>query len=252
MQFLGIGVHLLIALFFAVHAVRTGRELFWLFILFSFPLLGSLVYFIVVFLPTSGVDHGLRKAASAAARGLDPGRELREARDACALTPTAQNHMRLANALLTAGQAAEAAREFEQCRRGPFASDPEIGFWAARAHVAAGQAQTALPLLEAIAREHPGFRAESVCLALAGARARLGQQQEAGEGFRLAVQRFGTVEARAELAIWAAGVGDFATAQAERGEMDRSAKHWPRRTRALHEGTFARVDAALQAARRRS
>jgi hypothetical protein len=44
MPIVGLGLHLLIALFFAVHAVRSGQQLFWLFILFSFPLLGSVVY----------------------------------------------------------------------------------------------------------------------------------------------------------------------------------------------------------------
>ena len=51
MPFLGLGLHILVALFFAVHAVRTGRQMYWLLILFSFPLLGSLVYFAAVFLP---------------------------------------------------------------------------------------------------------------------------------------------------------------------------------------------------------
>ena len=45
MPFLGIGFHVIVALFFAVHAVRTHQNLYWLFILFSFPLLGSVAYF---------------------------------------------------------------------------------------------------------------------------------------------------------------------------------------------------------------
>ena len=34
----GIGLHVLVAIFFAVHAVKRGRELYWLLILFMFPL----------------------------------------------------------------------------------------------------------------------------------------------------------------------------------------------------------------------
>ena len=48
MPFLGIGLHVLVALFFAVHAMRTHQQMTWLFVLFSFPLLGSLVYFFAV------------------------------------------------------------------------------------------------------------------------------------------------------------------------------------------------------------
>ena len=52
MPIFGIGLHILIAIFFAIHAIRTGRELYWLVILFMFPLLGSIVYFAAVFLPS--------------------------------------------------------------------------------------------------------------------------------------------------------------------------------------------------------
>ena len=93
MPFVGLGVHLVVALFFAVHAMRSGQNMYWLIILFSFPMLGSIVYFLVVYLPDSRLERGARKAVARAARALDPGRELREARAALDETPTAQNQM---------------------------------------------------------------------------------------------------------------------------------------------------------------
>jgi hypothetical protein len=75
MPFIGLGVHVLPALFFAVHAIRTGRNLYWLIILFSFPLLGSIVYFLVE-LPQSRLNRGINKAAGAAMKLLDPERWL--------------------------------------------------------------------------------------------------------------------------------------------------------------------------------
>ena len=53
MPYIGLGLHVLVAIYFAVHAVRSGQEQYWLFILFSFPLLGSVVYFLVIYLPDS-------------------------------------------------------------------------------------------------------------------------------------------------------------------------------------------------------
>ena len=53
MPIVGLGLHFLIALFFAVHALCNGRQMYWLLILFAFPLLGSLAYFIVEYLPAS-------------------------------------------------------------------------------------------------------------------------------------------------------------------------------------------------------
>src|ERR1700736_6881569 len=78
MPVLGLGLHILVALFFAVHAVRSGQQMYWLMILFSFPLFGSIVYFLVIYLPNSRLEYGARKAVAAAARSLDPTRELRE------------------------------------------------------------------------------------------------------------------------------------------------------------------------------
>ena len=45
MPYIGIGLHVLAAIYFAVHAIRSGQSLYWLILLFSFPLLGSIVYF---------------------------------------------------------------------------------------------------------------------------------------------------------------------------------------------------------------
>jgi len=110
MPFAGLGFHILLALFCAVHAVRTGQQLYWLFILFAFPLLGSLVYFLVVYMPSSRLERGAVKAVSVAARALDPGKDVRMARADFEATPTAQNQMRLAAALLDAGDAEQARR----------------------------------------------------------------------------------------------------------------------------------------------
>lgn len=103
MPLIGLGLHFLIALFFAIHAVRNGRQLYWLLILFSFPLLGSLAYFVVEYLPASRLERRGRIAGRALQKSLDPGRDVREARSAFDLTPTAHNQMRLAAALLEAG-----------------------------------------------------------------------------------------------------------------------------------------------------
>ena len=139
MPFIGLGLHVLVALFFAVHAMRSRQQMYWLIILFSFPLLGSIVYFFAIYLPNSRLEYGARKVVAAAAKSIDPTRELREARTDFEYTPTAQNQMRLASALLEAGVAEEAARNYEACLKGPFASDREIKFCAARAFVESGR-----------------------------------------------------------------------------------------------------------------
>lgn len=249
MEFFGIGLHVIVALFFAIHAIRTQQGLYWLFILFFFPLLGSIVYFVAVFLPASRLDHSAARAGRALQASLDPGREVREARRAFELTPTAHNQMRLANALLETGQPAEAAEQYEACLRGPFANDAELRLGAARARLASGNAGGAIALLEALLREQPNFRPEQVGILLGQAYAMAGRQDEAGAQFAAAAHRFGSLEARAELAIWALDNGKPQVAGPELEEIERTRKHMPGHSRKLNAELFRRVDAARARAR---
>ncbi|MGZ8272208.1 MAG: hypothetical protein ACXW1T_13100 [Methylophilus sp.] len=75
MPFLGLGLHIIIAIFFAIHALKNGKQMYWLLILFSFPLLGSIVYFFAEYLLSSKVERGVRQVSSKALELLDPERE---------------------------------------------------------------------------------------------------------------------------------------------------------------------------------
>ena len=80
MRIFGISIHIIIALIFAVHAVRTQQNMYWLVILFLFPGLGSLVYLFVVYLPGLRQSRGARAATRAFSQLVDPDRAVREAR----------------------------------------------------------------------------------------------------------------------------------------------------------------------------
>jgi hypothetical protein len=249
MQIFGIGLHIIVAIFFAIHAIRERREMYWLFVLFAFPLLGSIVYFVAVFLPSSRLEHSAAWAGRALQNSLDPGREVRDAGRAFELTPTAHNQMRLANALLDNGQAAKAVEQYEACLQGPFARDAELRLGAARARLANGQALDAIALLEKLAAEQPGFRPEQMSILLGKACAAAGRQDEAGSHFASAAHRSGSLEARAELAIWALANGKPHVAEPELQEIERTRKHMPGNARKLNADVFRRVDAARAQAR---
>ena len=244
MPFLGLGLHFLIALFFAIHALRNRRQMYWLLILFAFPLLGSLAYFIVEYLPASRLERHGRTAGRAIQKSLDPGRDVREARRVFDLTPTAHNQMRLAAALLEAGESEEAVQHYDACLNGPFAGDPEVILGAARAHAAHGQPAAALALLAPLRSKHPDFRADEVGVELGRAYAANGQQDEAGAEFEAVVERFGSIEARVELALWALANGQEAVAQRELKEVGHARTHMEKHARELNRDLFRRLDAA--------
>ncbi len=250
MPLLGLGLHVLIALFFAIHAMRSGQQMYWLFVLFSFPLLGSIVYFLVIYLPNSRLDHGARRVVAAAAKSLDPTRELRDAHAAFDYTPTAQNQMRLASALLESGHALEAARNYAACLKGPFASDLEIRLGAARSYYACERFNEAITHLEFIRKTNADFRAEQVSLLLAQALGGAGRKPEACAEFESTVARFGSFESRAEYAIWAGTSGDTPTAARLRVELERTMQHWNRHTRELNRPLLHRLSAAVEVTKR--
>ncbi|MBY0572928.1 MAG: hypothetical protein K2P84_04560, partial [Undibacterium sp.] len=236
---------ILVAIFFAVHAIRNRREIYWLMILFAFPLLGSVVYFFAIYLPDSRLQHGVRKVTVAALKSLDPGKELREAQEAFELTPSAQNQMRLASAYLEVGDARHAAEQFEACLVGPFANEKEILFGAAKARLQNGQGEAALELLNKIRSLHPNFRVEAVCLCLAQTYAVLNQSTQAHAEFANAVQHYGSVEAYAEYAIWALSIGDRPTADAQIRELDKMKRHWSSHNHSMHKVLMKKLDTAL-------
>ena len=47
------GLHILVAVACAVHVIRTQRQMYWLFILFAFPAIGSAVYLLAEVLPSA-------------------------------------------------------------------------------------------------------------------------------------------------------------------------------------------------------
>lgn len=247
MPIVGLGLHLAIAIFFAIHAVRTRRQTYWLFVLFSFPLLGSIVYFVAEYLPQTRVERQARIAARALRKTLDPGRDVRDARHAFDLTPTAHHQMRLAQALLDAGQAAEAVQQFEACLRGPFAGDAQVILGAVRAHLANGQPAAAIALLAPLQAKQPNLRADEVDLALGRAYTASGRHEEAGVQFATVVERSGSLEARAELALWALANGHETVAQRELKELDHARKHMPQHARAMNQALFKRLDDAVAA-----
>jgi hypothetical protein len=244
MPFLGIGLHIFVAIFFAIHVVRTGQNMYWLMILFMFPLLGSVVYGFAVYLPSTRLEHGAKKVVNATAKILDPGRELRDARAAFDYTPTAQNQMRLAAALLQSGQAEEAATNYEACLKGPFASDFEIRLGAARAFIECRRFDQAISHLQFIRNTDANYRAEQTAVLMARALGGAGRKEEAKQEFETAVQKFGNFEVRAEYAIWAAGAGDLHTATALKGELDLTIKRWNSRTRSLNAEILQRLSNA--------
>ncbi|WP_454909316.1 hypothetical protein [Variovorax gossypii] len=250
MPFVGLGLHVLIALFFAVHAMRHGKQMYWLLILFSFPLLGSIVYFVVEYLPASRMQRTAGKVANAAIGFIDPEREYRAATEAYDLAPTAQNKLRLAKAALDKGQAADAVGHYRDALKGPLASDPELQFGLASALLAAGgptSGKDALQAIQALRSTRDDYRKDEVAVLAARALAADGRQAEAREAFESALSQYNTVEARARYIAWLSQQGDASSAQRHWEELQQAARHWNSHARSVNREWMRLASDAVRA-----
>lgn len=244
----GIGLHVIVAIFFAVHAVRTHQNMYWLLLLFVFPGLGSIVYFFAVYLPGLRQSRGARAASRAIQQIVDPHRAVRDAREAFDRAPTVDHRMRLGAALLDAGNAAEALEHYQAAANGPFASDPALLEGLARAQVVTGRHADAQATLERLFAAHPLARNQAEPLLLyARALSALGAPGTR-EAFERALTCASDAAARCLFADWLSRQPDAADrerATALYTEIVHDSRHWPRHAREHNLEWLQRAQAAL-------
>jgi hypothetical protein len=247
MPYLGLGIHFLIALFFAVHAVRSGRNIFWVIILFSFPLLGSIVYFFVEYLPDMRNSRAGRAVGKAALNVIDPKRELREARHAFDLSQTNQNRMRLANALLEAGESEEAITHLNACLVGQHEHDPDVLTRLARAHMDMGDAAGTSAALNKLITHHPERNTGDTALMYARALgATIGAERTVIDAaFQHALATGSGAEAKLRYGQSLAGHNNDAAARAQFEAIKQDAKHWTPHAKSLNREWLRDAENAL-------
>ena len=248
MRIFGISLYVIIALFFAVHAVRTQQNMYWLLILFLFPGLGSLVYFFVIYLPALRQSRGARAATRAISQLVDPNRAVREARTNFDRAPTVEHRMRLGAALLNAGNAAEALEHYRAAASGPFSSDPALLQGLARAQFANGDFPATQDTLEKLFAVHPHARQQSEpSLLYARALAAIGAPGTRA-AFETALTSASDAAPRCLYADWLTARPDDADRRRARelyAEIVHDAKHWPRHAREHNSEWLQRAQSAL-------
>ncbi|RFU47634.1 tetratricopeptide repeat protein [Paraburkholderia sp. DHOC27] len=248
MPYLGIGFHVIIAIFFAVHAVRTGQNMYWLLLLFIFPLLGSVVYFFAIYLPSLRQSRGGRAATRAITQWVDPNRAVREARADFDRAPTVQHRLRLGAALLEAGEAREALEHYQYAAQGPFATDPAVLMGLARAQFATGDSAAADTTLNALFAAHRETRQQpEPALLYARTQAALGSAGTRA-AFEQALSCASDAAPRCLFADWLAAQPDTADRERARSlyaDITQDARHWPRHAREHNREWLERAQAAL-------
>jgi hypothetical protein len=202
------GLTLIFSIALCVHVVRSGRELFWLWIiLFGLPPIGGIVYFVAVLLPSIMGGPTARKAGQAARSTLDPTRDYRQAKDAVADTPTVHNRMRLAEAAGELGRWEEAEAQYRTAAQGVHAEDTALMSGLAKALVELGRYDEALPILQKLGQAGDPGHTPQLGLLFARVYEGLGRAADADRYFRSAGLRVPGLEGLARYAAFMARNG---------------------------------------------
>jgi hypothetical protein len=231
----GLGLHVIVAVLCAVHVLRTGQERYWLLVLFIFPLLGSFIYALAVVLPQLSDSRSGRRVVRGIRQSLDPGRELREAQAEFEHSATIANRIRVADALHGAGRHVAAIEAYREALRGVHSDDPDIQVKLARALLDAGQSNEAREQLETLIHQHPDYKSPEGHLIYARALAASDDRARAREEFEALIGYFAGIEPRARYVGILRDWGEDEAADALVEESLRHIKHMPASSRRLNE-----------------
>jgi hypothetical protein len=244
MPYIAGGLHFAIALYFAFHAVRTGRQWYWLMILFSFPLLGSAVYFAMEYLPDMRYSRGGRKVLKAVGNAIDPNRALREAQTEFERSPTAASRAALAAALSSLARYDEAIVQYREAASGPYANDQRFVRGLASTQLLAERWQDARVSYERLFTIGRDLRQTDDDLGYAFALAQLGDGA-ADDAFKHAVQTGNGPVARCRYAQYLEGVGRMREARELYEAVVKEGRLAPRHTQDLHKAWYKLAAEAL-------
>jgi hypothetical protein len=218
-----IGLSLVFSILLAMHVVRTGQAMYWLWIILAFQPLGGVVYFLAVVLPDMLGGSAGRELTAAARKALDPEREYREAKARVEDSATVANRTRLAAAAAGLGRYGEAETLYRQAAEGIHADDPALLLGRAKALLELNRPAEALELLKVLGEQGEVGRTPTAALALGRAHHALGQIGEADTAYQWAAGRLPGLEGLARYAVFLAETGRRAEAEEAFAEIEKRA-----------------------------
>jgi hypothetical protein len=182
--------------FFAVHAVRTGKQMIWLWIIIFFPGLGCLVYFITQYAPEAANSRSVRKARNTLIRAVDPQREMRRRMERLEMSNTVENRMALADECMEAKMYPEAIELLDGSLTGIHATDPGILQRLALAQFESGETKQTLQTLDKLISANPSYKSPDSHLLYARALEAEGRDEDATKEYEVLRSSYPGEEAR--------------------------------------------------------
>jgi hypothetical protein len=199
MPFIGL-IHLFIGISFAVHAMRTGRPQFWLYILLFVPLLGSVAYVLFELLPELAQTRRAQKVKANVSDLIDPHREFNRRVEA-ARVDSAEAKRSLAEECERKEMWEEAIRLYEAAAQGIYSDDGQILTGLARSQLNSGDAHAALDTLNRLRAADPDGSHPEAHLVFARCLEDTGRLDEAQDEYATLSNYYVGLEARTRYAL---------------------------------------------------
>lgn len=196
-----------------VHVARTGRPMYWIFILLVFSYIAVAIYFFAEILPGLGNDPSARRVVRKVKQKIDPEREKRDASRQFGLSDTQSNRRRLADESLRSGDFQQAAELYRGALKGLYDTDPDMMLGLAKAQFGLGQPQQARETLDALISANPNYRSKDGHLLYARTVEAGGDVPKALHEYENVVQGYPGEEARMRYGLLLVRNGDVGKAK---------------------------------------
>jgi len=212
----------------AVHVVRSGRQLYWIWILFIGSYLAVIVYLLVAVIPDLRNDPRSRKAVRQVLHTVDPERQRRSIQQRLEITDTVDNRRALAEECMRLGDFGNAAELYRSVLKGVYATDASFLLGLAQAQANGGDFSASRATLDTLYTSNPGFRSADADLLHARALEAVGDHDAALQRYQVLAGTYPGEEARYRYGALLKLRGRFSDARGVFADMLTRAKHAPK------------------------
>jgi hypothetical protein len=209
------------AVLMCVHVVRTGNQMYWIFIILALQPFGGIIYGLTMVLPEMIGGSTARRATKAVKDRLDPTRAYRDAKTLYDDAPTPGNVARFAQTCADIGRHDEAEALYAEAAQGIHKDDAAFLLGRAEALVELGRNAEALEILNRLGDLGEKGRTARAALLMGRAHHALGQWPQADDAYGWAAQRYAGLEASARYAVFLQESGRADEARTVMADLDK-------------------------------
>jgi len=212
----------------AIHVVRSGRQLYWIWIIMVTSYIGVIVYFVTAVIPDLRNDPRSRKAARQVLHTFDPERQRRHIKQRLEIADTVENRQALAEECMRLGDYSNAVVLYQSILKGVYATDAAFLLGLAQAQANCQDFAGARTTLDTLFTANPQFRSNDADLLRARVLEQQGEHAVALEHYRTLALSYPGEEARFRYGALLKQNGRFSDARTVFADMLARARHAPR------------------------